>query len=74
MQALLPLVAEGATRINDTVSVVRENGQWTYFCGVQPAFTDPDHRGTCRRIIGSLVLRDRTKAGVLTCKRKRRRI
>jgi hypothetical protein len=37
-QALLPLIADGATRISDTVSVVRENGQWIYFCGVQPVF------------------------------------
>jgi hypothetical protein len=37
-QALLPLIADGATRISDVISVVRENGQWTYFCGVQPVF------------------------------------
>jgi hypothetical protein len=37
-QALLPLIADGATRINDVISVVREKGQWTYFCGVQPVF------------------------------------
>jgi transposase len=37
-QALLPLIADGAKRINHVISVVRENGQWTYFCGVQPVF------------------------------------
>ena len=37
-QALLPLIADGATRISDVISVVRENSQWTYFCGVQPVF------------------------------------
>ncbi len=37
-QALLPLIADGATRISDVISVVGENGQWTYFCGVQPVF------------------------------------
>jgi hypothetical protein len=37
-QALLPLIADGATPISDLISVVRENGQWTYFCGVQPVF------------------------------------
>ena len=37
-QALLPLIADGATRISDSISVVRENGQWTYFCGVLPVF------------------------------------
>jgi transposase len=37
-QALLPLIADGATRISDWISVTRENGQWVYFCGVQPVF------------------------------------
>ena len=37
-QALLPLVAEGATRINDLISFVRQEGQWVYFCGTQPVF------------------------------------
>jgi transposase len=37
-QALLPLVAEDATRINDLISVVRQDGQWIYFCGTQPVF------------------------------------
>jgi transposase len=37
-QALLPLIADGATRISDLISVVRQNGQWIYFCGVQPVF------------------------------------
>jgi hypothetical protein len=32
------LSADGATRISDVISVVREKGQWTYFCGVQPVF------------------------------------
>jgi hypothetical protein len=44
-QALLPLIADGATRISDSISVVRENGQWIYFCGVQPVFqhAENDH-------------------------------
>jgi transposase len=37
-QALLPLIVDGAKRINDVISVARENGLWTYFCGVQPVF------------------------------------
>ncbi|HFE53461.1 MAG TPA: hypothetical protein ENK07_08455, partial [Bacteroidetes bacterium] len=37
-QALLPLVPEGATRISDTLSVVRREGRFVYFCGVQPVF------------------------------------
>jgi hypothetical protein len=42
-QALLPLIADGATRISDLISVVRENGRWTYFCGVQPVFQHPEN-------------------------------
>jgi Transposase protein len=34
----LPLIPDGATRISDSISVVRENGRWTYFCGVYPVF------------------------------------
>lgn len=40
-QALLPLVQEGATRISDRISVVRENQLWTYFTGTAPVF---EHR------------------------------
>ena len=63
-QALLPLIADGAKRISDVISVVRENGQWTYFCGIQPVFqhAENDHRsfrmftaqlicqGACRQV------------------------
>ena len=38
-QALLPFVPDGATRINDVLSVVREDGRWSYFCGIHPVFT-----------------------------------
>jgi hypothetical protein len=34
----LPLIADGATRISDLISVARENDQWIYFCGAQPVF------------------------------------
>lgn len=37
-QALLPLIPDGATAINDFFSVVPEGGQWTYFLGVRPVF------------------------------------
>jgi transposase len=42
----LPLIADGATRISDSISVTSENGQWIYFCGVQPVFqhTESDRR------------------------------
>jgi hypothetical protein len=42
----LPLIAHGATRISDLISVVRENDQWIYFCGTQPVF---QHAGNDRR-------------------------
>jgi transposase len=58
------LIPDGATRINNLISVVRENGLWIYFCGVQPLFqhSENDRRsfrmftaqliclGTCRQI------------------------
>jgi transposase len=34
----LPLIADGATRVSDFISVVRENDQWIYSCGAQPVF------------------------------------
>jgi transposase/predicted nucleic acid-binding Zn-ribbon protein len=37
-QALLPLLPDGATRLNDRISVVRESDGWTYFCGIDPVF------------------------------------
>ena len=40
-QTLLPLVPNGATPISDDLSVVNENGQWTYFAGAFPVFSHP---------------------------------
>ena len=40
-QALLPMIPHGATQINDLISVVRQDQQWTYFCSVQPIFQHP---------------------------------
>lgn len=37
-QALLPMIPPDATPISETVSVVRQEKEWTYFCGVQPVF------------------------------------
>ena len=37
-QALLPLIPDGATQVNDRISVVQQHEQWTYFCGVHPVF------------------------------------
>jgi hypothetical protein len=55
-QSLLPMIPEGASRISDLVSVVRENGVWTYFCGVQPVFRHPaDDRRSFRMFTAQLV-------------------
>ncbi len=45
-QALLPLIPDGATPINDRISVARQDGQWIYFCGIAPVFqhAEDDHR------------------------------
>lgn len=34
----MPLISDDATRISDLISVVRQDGQWFYFCGTQPVF------------------------------------
>ncbi len=55
-QILLPMIPDGATGINEIVSVVREEGQWTYFCGVQPIFCHAEKdRRSFRMITAQLV-------------------
>jgi transposase len=63
-QSLLPLVPDGATPVNDFISVVQEDGQWTWFAGVLPIFShqQDDHdsfrmftaqlvcNGTCKQV------------------------
>jgi transposase len=36
------MIPHGATPINDLISVVRRDKQWSYFCGVQPVFEHPE--------------------------------
>jgi transposase len=61
-QALLPLVPDGATGINDRISVVRQNGVWTYFCGINPIFQHPEHETESFRMFTSqLVCQDACK-------------
>jgi hypothetical protein len=43
LQTLLPIIPYGATQINNLVSVVYHEKQWTYFCGIQPIFQHPDN-------------------------------
>ena len=55
-QALLPLIPDGATHISDRISVVRENDEWTYFCGVAPIFRHPEEdRRSFRMFTAQLV-------------------
>ena len=55
-QALLPLVPDGATTINDRISLVRENGEWTYFYGVDPIFRHPEtDRSSFRMFTAQLI-------------------
>jgi transposase len=37
------MIPHGATRINDLISVVRQDDQWIYFCGVKPVFQHPEN-------------------------------
>ena len=49
------MIPDGATPINDLISVVREGGQWTYFFGVLPVFQHPDNdRRSFRLFTGQL--------------------
>ena len=61
-QALLPLLPDGATRINDRISVVRQEGIWSYFCGVAPIFQHSEHDSPSFRMFTSqLVCQDACK-------------
>ncbi len=56
MQALLPLIPDGASSINDRISVIRENGRWAYFLGVDPIFEHPEEdRRSFRMFTAGLV-------------------
>jgi len=58
-QALLPLVPDGATRINDRFSVVQQDKTWTCFCGVNPIFQHLEHEiRSFRMITSQLVCQD----------------
>jgi hypothetical protein len=37
------MIPPGATPISDLISVIRQDDQWTYFCGVQPVFQHPEN-------------------------------
>jgi len=50
------LIPSGATAINEVLSVVKENGSWFYFCGVNPVFFHEEHdRRSFRMFTAQLV-------------------
>ncbi len=55
-QLLLPLIPDGASQINDRLSVVRENGHWTYFLSTFPVFQhDENDQRSFRMFTAQLV-------------------
>ena len=55
-QTLLPLIPDGATRIDDFFSVVREDGQWRYYLGVRPMFAhDEQDQASFRMFTSQLI-------------------
>ena len=55
-QLFLPLISDGASQINHALSVVRENGHWTYFLGAWPLFEhDETDQRTFRMFTSQLV-------------------
>ena len=53
MQELLPLIPAGATQISQILSVVSENGRWTYFHGVLPVYSHIEGDKSSFRMITS---------------------
>ncbi len=67
MQALLPLIPNGASSINDRISVIRDDGEWTYFCGVDPIFRHPEEdRRSFRMFTAQLVCQGACKPSDIT--------
>ena len=55
-QALLPLIPDGSTVLNDRISVVKEDGKWTYFCGIVSVFRhDEDDLRSFRMFTAQLI-------------------
>jgi len=67
LQALLPLIPNGASSINDRISVIRDDGEWTYFCGVDPIFRHPEEdRRSFRMFTAQLVCQGACKPSDIT--------
>ncbi|MCP4139441.1 MAG: hypothetical protein GY755_03975 [Chloroflexi bacterium] len=55
-QLILPLIPEGASRINDLVNVYRDDQRWTYYYGTYPIhYHDPDDQRMFRVVTSQLI-------------------
>lgn len=55
-QILLPIIPKGATKINDIVSVWRDDGRWTYFLATHPIYSHhPDNQPMFRFVTSQLI-------------------
>ena len=55
----MPLIADGATRVSDLISVVCENGQWIYFLGAWPVFQHAENdRRSFQMFTAQLICQD----------------
>ena len=54
-QALLPMIPDGASQINGLISVIFQDKQWTYFCGIQPVFLHPENDNQSFRMFTALL-------------------
>jgi transposase len=59
-QGLLPLIPNGATQINERVSVIREDDEWTYFIGIDPVFRHPEKDVQSFRMFAAQLVCQRT--------------
>lgn len=55
-QTILPIIPEGATRINDVAAVVKKDALWTYFVGMWPIYSHvEDDQASFRFIAAQLI-------------------
>ena len=67
-QALLPLIPDGATSLNERISVVRGDGEWTYFCGLAPIFSHAEEdRRSFRMLTAQLVCQGVCRPSDIVC-------
>ena len=50
MQPMLPLIPEGASPVNEKVSVIREKKLVVYYVGMYPVYSHPENDHACFRL------------------------